>query len=50
MGDGYCSKHKMVYPFYKIFENMKEICPYCAKEKNICQACGKILKNKEKYG
>jgi len=40
MGDGYCDKHKMVYPFYRLHD-LKEKCPYCAKEKGICQLCGK---------
>jgi hypothetical protein len=44
LGDGECKKHgKFFFDTLKI----KELCPECAKEKNICQICGKKLK-KEK--
>lgn len=40
MGDGHCEKHGC-YPFYEM--GLKEKCSGCAKEKSICQRCGKSL-------
>lgn len=38
MGDGFCEKHGH-FAFYN--NDLKILCDDCAREKNICQICGK---------
>lgn len=42
MGDGSCEKHGR-FAYYE--SGLKEKCWKCAKEKNICQRCGKEIKS-----
>lgn len=45
-GDGKCDKHGR-FVFYR--GHLKEYCSLCAKEKQICQVCGKSLYTSEQY-
>jgi len=43
-GDGKCEKHGR-FAFYT--NRLKEFCPACAREKDICQLCGRKLTDDE---
>jgi len=41
-GDGWCEVHKMKF----FFSERNNPCPICARENNLCDRCGKELKEK----